>query len=173
MKVTNVAMVFGACLAFAAMPMRALAEDFEEEDDDDSHPLTNMPASADFVSVSYRFADEPSQGLIMGDRVGVVVGVINSHATKEINVTSAMGSLNHPSDYSVYVANFSQQLFQTNGVPVTIPPGQEASFTYNFYTPSTLQVDFPYQMGLSLFYEDDVRTCCDHWNAVDIMRAFR
>ena len=117
-----------------------------------------MPLSANFVNVAFKFEEQPSDGFTMGERVGVVVGVINTHATKEINVTSAMGSMNYPQDFSAYVANFSQQMFTANNIPVTIPPGQECSFTYNFYTPSALQVDYPYQMALSLFYEDDVRS---------------
>ena len=155
MKIANVAIVVG-CLAFAALPFQASAQD-DDDEADDSHPLTNMPLSANFVTVAYRFHDEPSEGLIMGERVDVVVGVINTHPTKEINVTSAMGSLNHPSDFSIHVYNFSQQLYGANNVPVTIPPGQECSFTYNFYTPNVLQVDYPYQLALTLFYEDDVR----------------
>jgi len=155
----RVAVVFGVCLAFAAQSLNVAAQPLDEEDeeDEDVHPLTNMPLQAEFVNVEYTFGDNPSSGLTMGDRVSVVVGIVNTDPTKEINVTSAMGSLNHPQDFSLYVANFSQQVFNQ----VTIPPGQECSFTYNFYTPSSLQVDFPYQMALSIFYEDDYELFSD------------
>lgn len=159
MKVGSLLVVaLGACFAFTSLQPTVAQDDAEydeDDEDDDSHPLTNMPLSANFVNVAFKFEEQPSDGFTMGERVGVVVGVINTHATKEINVTSAMGSMNYPQDFSAYVANFSQQMFTANNIPVTIPPGQECSFTYNFYTPSALQVDYPYQMALSLFYEDD------------------
>mmetsp|Transcript_33854 Transcript_33854/g.49770 ORF Transcript_33854/g.49770 Transcript_33854/m.49770 type:complete len:238 (-) Transcript_33854:192-905(-) len=157
MKISNVAMLFGTCIAFATLPFNAMAEleEVEEDEDEDVHPLTNMPLASEFVTVNARFDEAPGSGLVMGELVGVTVGVINTHPTKDFNVTSAMGSLNAPSDFSYYVANFSQQMFTSNGIPVTIPPGQEASFSYHFYSPAALQVDFPYQMALSLFYEDD------------------
>lgn len=149
---TAVAMLFGLSLAFTALPLKgAFAQDLDEEDDedDDAHPLTNMPLQSESVQVTYKFSE--ADGLVMGERIGVVVGIINNDEVKEINVTSAMGSLNHPSDFGMYVANFSQQLYNS----ITIPPGQECSFSYNFYSPSALQVDFPYQMALTIFYEDD------------------
>ena len=155
MKFEKLAVLFGLSLAFASWDLGVHAQDDldEEEDEDDVHILTNMPLEADYVTVAHKFSDEPAEGLVMGELVSVVVGVINSDPNKEINVTSAMGSLNHPQDFSIYVANFSQQMFNS----ITIPPGQEGSFTYNFYAPSALQVDFHYQMALTIFYEDDVR----------------
>lgn len=153
---SSLAVLFGLSLALTALPLKGVeGQDVDVEDDldeeDDAHPLTNMPLESESVSVTYKFSDLLDDGLVMGERVGVVVGIINKDEFKEINVTSAMGSLNHPTEFGVYVANFSQQIYNS----VTIPPGQECSFTYNFYSPGALQVDYPYQMALTVFYEDD------------------
>lgn len=99
------------------------------------------------LSVAHYFPDHPTKQFPAGEEIKVVVSAHNE-ASKPYNITAMMGSLNSPSDFDVYIQNFTQQVYFR-----MLPAGEELSIEYKFRPDPMLSLR-EFLVALHLIYED-------------------
>jgi hypothetical protein len=116
------------------------------------HPLTDMPEASPDVITAHFFTESPHT-MAVGKETTVVIGLINN-GEHSINITRAMGSLNSPANFDMYVQNFTMRGYQPQ---VEIPAGEERAVEFTFTPREDIEpVDFI--VCLTVFYEDDEET---------------
>lgn len=149
--------------AAAAMVEEAAEED--DDDDADAHdtdadgarfdpndpnvfPLTDMSEPSKDAEFGYAFSPALADGktLVLGQKTRAAIALANGGRTR-IHVWGAMGSLNMPEKFGMYVQNFTYGV-----VNQTVGAGGEMSFEYEFEPNERLDTrDFT--LALSVFYE--------------------
>lgn len=110
------------------------------------HPLTDLPPAGD-IATKYHFFSHPDRQIPAGDKVKVSVGIHNN-GIAPYNISAIMGSLNSPSDFRIFLLNFTQTLYFT-----VLPSEEELSVEYVFQ-PDPLLSPREFQVALTVFYED-------------------
>eukprot|EP01026_Neomeris_dumetosa_P007259 TRINITY_DN1224_c0_g2_i1.p1 TRINITY_DN1224_c0_g2~~TRINITY_DN1224_c0_g2_i1.p1 ORF type:complete len:244 (-),score=30.92 TRINITY_DN1224_c0_g2_i1:222-953(-) len=110
-----------------------------------NHPLTNMPPKLPGVTVKSVLPEHSTKLFPAGDVIDVLVGVLNE-SPDVVNVTSAMGSINSPSNFTIHVQNFSMMAYN-----MIVNPMQTISLLYHIRTDPNL---YPrdWQFAFTLFY---------------------
>lgn len=136
-------------LLASALAMLAAGSVSAQQGGNQPHPLSVLPPPG-LVTTGFFFPDHPSvrpQDFATGKQVRVVLGIHND-ADVAYNISAIMGSLNSPTDFSIYVQNFTQQLYHQ---PLAV--GQEISVEYKFLPDPRLEPrDFV--VALTVFYQD-------------------
>mmetsp|Transcript_36631 Transcript_36631/g.81524 ORF Transcript_36631/g.81524 Transcript_36631/m.81524 type:complete len:238 (-) Transcript_36631:670-1383(-) len=110
------------------------------------HPLTNLPAPG-MISTGFFFPEHPTKQFPAGKVITAVLGIHND-ATEQYNITAIMGSLNSPNDFSIFVQNFTEQIYHQ-----PVESSQELSLEYKFMPDPRLEPrDFV--VALTVFYHD-------------------
>jgi len=110
------------------------------------HPLSILPPPGE-ITTGYFFPDHPIKHFAAGKTVSVVLGIHND-ASELYNITAIMGSLNTPTDFSIFIQNFTQQIYHQ-----VLLSGQELSIDYKFMPDPRLEPrDFV--VALTVFYQD-------------------
>ncbi|GAX75809.1 hypothetical protein CEUSTIGMA_g3252.t1 [Chlamydomonas eustigma] len=110
------------------------------------HPLSILPPPGDIIT-GYFFPDHSVKHFAAGKPVSVVLGIHND-ASELYNITAIMGSLNTPTDFSIFIQNFTQQIYHQ-----VVLSGQEISIDYTFMPDPRLEPrDFV--VALTVFYQD-------------------
>ena len=95
-----------------------------------------------------------------GERVKVLLGLRNA-GNEEVKVTHLAGSLNVPSNFNFYVANFTVDTL----ADAVIKPREEASFTYEFSVDPQF-AGHSLQLALTAFYDEtDVAYATTYFNS--------
>eukprot|EP00640_Fibrocapsa_japonica_P002800 CAMPEP_0113933522 /NCGR_PEP_ID=MMETSP1339-20121228/556_1 /TAXON_ID=94617 /ORGANISM="Fibrocapsa japonica" /LENGTH=273 /DNA_ID=CAMNT_0000934809 /DNA_START=43 /DNA_END=864 /DNA_ORIENTATION=+ /assembly_acc=CAM_ASM_000762 len=113
-----------------------------------THPLTDMPDASPGITTQYYFPEYPDQRFPIGDSVTVLCHFENA-GDEEYNVTAIMGSLNSPFDFNFHVQNYSLK-----PIGLTVGPGMEFTFEYNFQIHPNLE-PVEYVVATTIFYEDE------------------
>ena len=99
------------------------------------------------VSRVSRFSRSPRSDHSFASQTTVVLGFHND-GKEPYNVSAIFGSLNSPTDFSIFVQNFTQQIYHQ-----AVAPGKELSIEYKFMPdPRVEPRDFI--VSLTVFYQD-------------------
>jgi translocon-associated protein subunit alpha len=130
------------------------------------HPLTKMPRAAPGVDTSFLFPDHSEKNIPMAETVTLLCHFENN-AKSALNITSIMGSLNVPTDFSFYVQNYTQKM-----LGVIVKPGEEITLEYKFKVDSELEPE-KFRLAHTVFYETDKNAySTTFFNQVRISRVF-
>lgn len=108
--------------------------------------LSRLPPPGS-LSVAHYFPEHPNKQFPAGGEIKVVVSAHNDAKTP-YNITAMMGSLNSPTDFDMYIQNFTQQVYFQ-----LLPPGEELSVEYTF-RPDPILSPREFIVALHLIYED-------------------
>ena len=115
-----------ALLLALALAVRSAAQEMDDDNEDAGHPLTDMPDASSAVEVYSVFEKYPDNRLPLSEDVLLLGGFSNQGKTT-LNITSVMGSINSPFDFSFYLMNMTKK-----DMAIPVPPGMEHSFAYPF-----------------------------------------
>ena len=135
-------------LALGLLCLSAAAQEIDEENEVPTHPLTDMPDASQSVEVSSIFPKYPDRRIPLNEPVTLLGGFSNQGKTT-LNITTVMGSVNSPFDFSFYLLNMTK--FDTS---IAVPAETEHSFAYTFQIhPQVSAAKF--RMAVTVFYEDE------------------
>jgi len=125
-------------------------ETSEEEEEEEEKKIVLLPSPN--VQTAYVFPKFPERRFPSGERVDVLLGLINT-GDKPFNITLLTGHLVNPVDYSYFVENYTRYDFY--GRHLQINPNEQVSILYVFKPDPVLE---PREFGLTLnvFYNDGV-----------------
>jgi hypothetical protein len=108
------------------------------------------------VVVGSVFPSSPEKEFVVGEPIDLVFGFSNQ-GDKSLNITTISASLRHPSDWKMYIQNFTKQ-----PVGVTVYPTEQLSFVYSFRPDPMLE---PREFGISaqVFYTDSENKNYTSW----------
>jgi hypothetical protein len=111
-----------------------------------SELLNNLPAPGALSTAVY-FPEHTTKQFPAGDVITAVISAHNDN-TKPYNLTAVVASLNSPLDFTMYIQNFTHQVYFKE-----LPPSGEMSLEYKFrLAPQVPTRDFA--VAIHLIYED-------------------
>ena len=120
---------------------------YEEVEEEQKHPLTDMPDSQPNVKISYMFPDHLDQAFPAGELVSALIGIRNE-GKYQVTVDGVMGSLNSPRDFGIYVHNFTGQMYDD----IQLASGEETTILYRFMPDASLYA-LDFTVALTAFYK--------------------
>eukprot|EP00879_Flechtneria_rotunda_P001297 GHRR01001446.1.p1 GENE.GHRR01001446.1~~GHRR01001446.1.p1 ORF type:complete len:247 (+),score=60.42 GHRR01001446.1:128-868(+) len=112
-----------------------------------SELLNNLPPPGPGLSTAYYFPEHTTKQFPAGDVITAVISAHNDNS-KPYNLTAVVASLNSPMDFSMYIQNFTHQVYF-----LELPPNEERSIEYKFrIAPQVPTRDF--SVAIHLIYED-------------------
>jgi len=116
-----------------------------------SHPLTNMPMSAEDADITSFFPTNTDHKFPIG---GLITSLchFSNEGLSNYNITAIMGSLNAPYDFKHHFQNYSYKSFN-----YIVKSGEEISLQYLFQLHAELE-PIEYQLAITVFYQVDKLT---------------